>query len=256
MLVVVATVLAVVAAVRGMWSPCGLSMLATMTPMSERLRGHRFATTATFFIFGALLGGASLGGAAALGAGLVKLAHPTDGLCAAVAVGFGIFCLLADSEVGMIRLPAIRRQLNERWVEMYRPSVYAGGFGWQLGAGLTTYVMTAANYLLVALGIASGSPWCAFLLCCTFGATRGLVLLVNTKVTTSERLFAMHRFLDAHEELSKLLCIGAEALVIAVGAALLVGPGGLFLGVATFAIGVVNRRRCNARALQHELISK
>ena len=34
---------AAVAALRGMWSPCGLSMLSTLNPVSERARGHRFS---------------------------------------------------------------------------------------------------------------------------------------------------------------------------------------------------------------------
>ena len=49
-------VLAVVAAVRGLWSPCGLSMISTITPMSERGRGHRFWVTACWYTSGALPG--------------------------------------------------------------------------------------------------------------------------------------------------------------------------------------------------------
>ena len=60
--------LAVAAAVRSTWSPCGLSMLSTVTPIAERGRGHRFWVTATWFVVGSLLGGACLGGLAALGA--------------------------------------------------------------------------------------------------------------------------------------------------------------------------------------------
>ena len=56
-----ACILATVAAVRSTWSPCGLSMLATITPLAERGRGHRYRTTATWFVVGSVLGGASLG---------------------------------------------------------------------------------------------------------------------------------------------------------------------------------------------------
>ena len=40
--------------------------------------------------------------------------------------------------------PFLCRQVNEAWLSKYRPWVYGGGFGWQIGAGVTTYVMTAA----------------------------------------------------------------------------------------------------------------
>ena len=42
-------------------------MLSTITPIGERGRNHRYASTATWFILGATLGGATLG----LGAGLL-----------------------------------------------------------------------------------------------------------------------------------------------------------------------------------------
>ena len=54
-------VAAVAAAIRSTWSPCGLSMLSTLTPLAERSRGHRYAVTATWFVLGATLGGATLG---------------------------------------------------------------------------------------------------------------------------------------------------------------------------------------------------
>ena len=43
---------AVVAAARSTWSPCGVSMLATVTPLAEQGRGHRYRSTATWFIVG------------------------------------------------------------------------------------------------------------------------------------------------------------------------------------------------------------
>ena len=63
--------LAVSAALRGMWSPCGLSMLSQLNPVTERGRGHRFALTAAWYVLGAVVGGAALGAAAPVGAWLV-----------------------------------------------------------------------------------------------------------------------------------------------------------------------------------------
>src|SRR5579875_1705280 len=61
MVTVVALLVAVAAAVRGMWSPCGLSMLTSLNPVSERSRGHRFWLTACWYVLGAVAGGALLG---------------------------------------------------------------------------------------------------------------------------------------------------------------------------------------------------
>ena len=58
---VVAAVVAIAAAVRSTWSPCGLSMLSTITPFGERAKAHRYAGTATWFVVGAVLGGLTLG---------------------------------------------------------------------------------------------------------------------------------------------------------------------------------------------------
>ena len=60
-LVILAAVVAVAAAVRSTWSPCGQSMLSTITPLAERTRGHRFGVTATWFVVGATVGGVTLG---------------------------------------------------------------------------------------------------------------------------------------------------------------------------------------------------
>ena len=255
MFAVSAIVLAIVAAVRGMWSPCGLSMLSTMTPMAERLRGHRFGVTASWFSIGAMLGGATLGLLSGLGAALIHLAHLSSSVSATLAICVAMVCLLSDCEVGAVQLPPIRRQVNERWVERYRSSVYAGGFGWQLGAGLTTYVMTASNYLLVALGALCGSPRSAVVLCLVFGTTRGLVIFVNVKVTTTELLFAMHRFLEANGERSKVVCLGAESLVIAAGTTELFGAVGVVGGLAAFALALLLRRRRSSSPVAKELVS-
>jgi MFS family permease len=108
-----AVLLALIAAVRGMWSPCGLSMLSTMTPMAERLRGHRFSTTAMWFIGGAIVGGASLGATCALGAWIISLLNFTVTVQYAVVGGASMFCLFADGRLGPFRVPPIRRQVNE-----------------------------------------------------------------------------------------------------------------------------------------------
>ena len=78
---------AVVAAVRGIWSPCGLSMLSSLTPMTEAGRGNRFNVTAAWFVVGGLVGGLSLGVLASIAAaGVATLDIPSTALAAAAAV--------------------------------------------------------------------------------------------------------------------------------------------------------------------------
>ena len=76
LLVGAAVTVALVAAARSTWSPCGLSMLSTITPLGESARGHRWGATASWFVVGAVAGGATLGlaiGALAAGVGLLGL---------------------------------------------------------------------------------------------------------------------------------------------------------------------------------------
>jgi hypothetical protein len=77
LLVTLAALTAVAAAARSTWSPCGLSMLSTITPMAERSRGRRWGLTALWFVLGAVLGGATLGLLAAAGAAGATLGATT-----------------------------------------------------------------------------------------------------------------------------------------------------------------------------------
>ena len=52
-LIALAAITAVGSAIRSTWSPCGLSMLSTITPLAERSRGRRWGLTATWFLLGA-----------------------------------------------------------------------------------------------------------------------------------------------------------------------------------------------------------
>jgi hypothetical protein len=141
-LTVCAYVLAVFAAARSSWSPCGLSMLSSITPIGERGRGHRFAPTATWYLAGAVAGGATLGAvmlAAASGVAALRVPATTVVATAAVVALAG-----AAADLGLlgVRLPLLRRQVNELWLDRYRSWVYGAGFGWQIGVGFTTYLMT------------------------------------------------------------------------------------------------------------------
>lgn len=218
-----AAVTAVAAAVRSTWSPCGWSMLSTITPLSERGRGHRFDATAAWFVAGALLGGATLGGVAAvlaLGVGAVD-APLAARLGAAGTIAFA--ASLLDARRFGPALPHHRRQVNEDWLDEFRPWVYAAGFGLQIGAGLATYIMTGAVYLVVALGALSGSWAFALILGAGFGLLRGLAVLTGRGNVDPARLAAFHRRFAALDEPVRqavstvLAAVGAGLVSTAIG---------------------------------------
>lgn len=236
--VVTTAVVAVAAAVRSTWSPCGLSMLATVTPLAERSRGHRYAATATWFALGSLVGGLALGALGAAGAAAVRALGPTATTATTVAA---VCCLLgaaSDSGIGGFRLPVHHRQVNERWLDRFRPWVYGSGFGFQIGCGLATYIMTAAVYLVLLLGALTAVPWVAVALGGLFGLVRGMAVLAGRRIVTSEQLRAFHlRFYRRGPVVARLtttaqLAAAAAfawmtstrlALVVAGGAVLVVG---------------------------------
>src|SRR5438067_7570241 len=92
--------LAAVAAVRGMWSPCGLSMLSTLNPVSERARGHRFWVTACWYVLGGVVGGALFGlGCAALAVGFDRL-DAASSVAWSLALAGSLVAVLSDARIG------------------------------------------------------------------------------------------------------------------------------------------------------------
>ena len=191
------SVVAAAAAVRSTWSPCGLSMLSTITPFSERAKGHSYLATSTWFVAGATTGGASLGLVMASSALAVRELHPTQTVVGAVALVATLVAAVSDSGVTGLTVPFHRRQVNERWLDQFRPSVYGIGFGWQIGTGLATYITSAAVYLMIVLGALTGRPVVALTVGTCFGMLRGTAVLLTRRVTDPSGLRAFHRrFVD------------------------------------------------------------
>jgi hypothetical protein len=211
-----ALVVAVAAAVRSTWSPCGLSMLSTITPISERAKGHSYRATATWFIVGATAGGATLGAVMCLmAAGVHALPAAPAGL-EVVALAAALVAAVSDAGVAGVRLPIHRRQVNERWLDHYRPWVYGAGFGWQIGSGVATYITTAAVYLMIVLGALIGEPAVALLLGTLFGLLRGLAVLLTRNQTSPTLLRAFHRrFVAAGVVVGKVVVVVEFGVVVA-----------------------------------------
>ncbi|MHB1775933.1 MAG: hypothetical protein ACYCU7_08110 [Acidimicrobiales bacterium] len=212
MLVALGVVVSLAAAARSTWSPCGASMLSTLTPLSERGRRARFATTASWFVVGAVLGGAGFGAAGAALAALVRLAAPGTGAATGDLAAAGALAAAGLLDLALARRGPLGhgRQVNERWLDQFRPWVYGAGFGAQIGAGLATYVTTAGVYLVLVLGALSASPPVALCLGVLFGLGRGLAVLAGRPVRTPEALRRLHARFDALDAPSRRAMVAVE----------------------------------------------
>jgi hypothetical protein len=208
---VAAVCVAVAAAVRGTWSPCGLSMLSTITPIGERGRGSRYATTARWFVAGSVLGGLVLGGVAALFAVAVDRLDLTEGTAAVVSIAAALVSVASDARFAGFALPTHGRQVNERWLDEYRPWVYGGGFGFQVGTGFATYITSAANYLLVLLVALGGSWTLAVAVGVLFGLVRGLSVLLTRRVRSADDLIAVHARVQAAAARARAAVVATSA---------------------------------------------
>jgi len=231
---VTGSVTAVAAAARSTWSPCGLSMLSSITPFGERNRGHRYGATASWFVAGGVAGGLCLGALCGLlalvvsGVGLPSRPLAVSIIAAAAALA------AAALDVGLFgdRLPVVRRQVDDGWLARYRPWFYAAGFGWQIGAGVVTYVMTAAVFLLIVLAALTASFGAAVALGALFGLARGMTVLLTSRAHTPSALHELHRLLDRIGPAVKSIVIGVEIAVAAVALAERWLVPGIIIGTA------------------------
>lgn len=243
MLIGLIFVIAIAAAVRSTWSPCGVSMLSTLTPLAEHGRGHRFLPTAFFYVAGALLGGVTLGVGMAALAALVRVSGLSD---TTALVGFALFALTAsafDSRIGGLDLPGSKRQVNELWLNVYRPWVYSGGFGWQIGTGMLTYLMTGGVYLLVAGAALSGDPMLALIAGVTFGGVRGLFIFAGAGIVSHQRLVAFHRSFERLRHPSVVAMVIVLAVVAVTALESGVGMGWAAVAVVLSTVFAINAVR-------------
>jgi hypothetical protein len=235
-------------------------MLSTITPFAERSRGHRYAVTAAWFVAGSVLGGITLGGlAAGLGTAIAATGVSADSawLAGIVALAAAVTAAVDADVFGKV-IPIWRRQVNDQWLARYRSWVYGLGFGWQIGVGIATYVMTAAVFLLVLMGATTISPVDAVALGVLFGLVRGLAVLLTARADTPARLRVLHQRFDSAGPSVRVAVIAVQAGVALVVLAVLSvhafqSPfAGVAVGVAAAAViaavGVAVHRKARAWA--------
>lgn len=165
-------------------------MLSSIHPLGERGKGNRFAVTATAFVVGAVLGGATLGAVLGL-VGLVPALVLGDTAALGI-VGVVVVAATGFEYTGR-PLPSVPRQVDEDWLNQYRGWVYGTGFGFQLGAGVLTYITSAAVYVAITAALLVGHPAGAVVIGIAFGLTRGFSLLPARTIQSPQTLVSFHR---------------------------------------------------------------
>ncbi len=183
----ISLVIAIGAALRGNWSPCGESLQAQIHPLGERSRGNVWGITITSFTVASMAAGAAttslmgwLGSHFGIGSGPALLGI----------AGLGI--LAGTLDLSPLRPWTPRRQVNENWIGRYRGWVYGAAFGIQLGVGFAVFVMSWGYYAMLGASLIIGSPLAAASIGATFGLFRGLLLLLARRIDTPERLLRFH----------------------------------------------------------------
>ena len=241
---VLAATVAAAAALRSVWSPCGLSMLSTITPLSEGARGNSYRVTARWFVVGATAGGATLGGLMAVAAVGMRALAPAPSALGFLALVAALVAAGSDAGVAGWRLPVHRRQVNERWLDQYRSWVYGAGFGWQIGTGLATYITTAAVYLMIVLGALTTQPVVALAIGSGFGFLRGLAVLLGRNLHTGAELRDFHRrFTGSGPMVGMVVNIVELGAVVVLTGVMGSVPALVLTGGATLATAVLIRGR-------------
>src|SRR5262245_59792536 len=179
-------------------------MLSTLVPLAERGRGNRWSVTAGWFVAGAVLGGLTLGLLMAPVAALVAIVDPSATTVASITAVAVLLALASDERFLGFRLPSHTRQVNEDWLAIYRPWVYAGGFGWQIGVGVARFTVTAGLFVMVVAATLTGDPWIAVSVAGLFGLVRGLMVFLGARLDSPTRLRAFHRRFEAAREPSRI----------------------------------------------------
>jgi hypothetical protein len=198
-------------------------MLSSIHPFGERSRNNSFRRTAGAHIAGSALGGLALGAIVGLiGWVLTTLLSPSEQVRLVIIACAAVLALLVEATSRERSLPTRTRQVNENWIQSYRGWVYGGGFGAELGFGVSTIISTSLIHLLVIAILVVGSFQEALLLGAVFGTARGATVLAGRKIDSAEHLRLFHQQLDSLRSRSRSGAVAALAVASAVGLAGLV----------------------------------
>jgi hypothetical protein len=164
-------------------------MLASITPLGERGRQSKWGVTVVAFLLGAVGAGAAAGALLGL-AGSWAVSGLGSHARLALLAGAALIALALDASPR--KVPGPRRQVNERWREQYRGWVWGGGYGAQLGLGVTTVVHSAATYLALGAAFLATGAGRGAVIVGVFGLMRGVQPLTTWGVRGPAELVSFH----------------------------------------------------------------
>jgi Cytochrome C biogenesis protein transmembrane region len=195
-------------------------MLSSINPLGEWARNNRWSMTASWYIVGSLVGGALIGAAVGTVSWIAGAGRMSTTQSAGVVIGVTLVALLADL-LWPRRIPGPRRQVDERWLDVYRAWVYGGGFGIQLGTGVVTIVATWTVYAVWVFALMTGSPAHGALLGAVFGLARALPILAARRAHDGPSLRLLFGRLHRLETAATSLSLAVEAAVVLAATGLL-----------------------------------
>ena len=190
-------------------------MLGSITPLGERGRGSRWWLTVTAYLVGSTLGGVAIGGGLGLIGSSIASRTPVAARLAVLAVAV-LTGLLVDLGVFGLRLPTVRRQVDEGWRAGYRGWVWGFGFGIQLGAGVVTVVTTSTVYAAWLAAGLSGGAVAGAAIGATFGLVRAAPVLSVASVQRPDQLLHVDAILARWAAPARRATYAAGAVVAGV----------------------------------------
>ena len=190
-------------------------MLGSITPLGERGRGSRWWLTAGSYVVASASGGVVVGAGAGLaGAALRRggLDLPRAGALLVIA-GAALLGLAVDTGRLGLRVPTMRRQVDERWIGRYRGWVVGAGFGFQLGLGVATIVPASVTWAALVAAFATQSVPAGAAVGLAFGGLRALPLLLAARTSTPEAVRRLHLRLASWSRLADRLVRSSQAAV-------------------------------------------
>jgi hypothetical protein len=187
-------------------------VLASITPLGERGRGASWRRTVTAYVVASTIGGIAMGALLGAVGESLSLGHGW-----ALLIGGAVALLAAGLDLAG-RLPTLRRQVDETWMNSYRDWVYGAGFGLQLGVGAMTIVTSASLYLTWVVELLTGNAAIGALVGAAFGLSRALPLVGNARITTADVLRSAQRRWHHRLPLARRATIAVE---VAAGVAML-----------------------------------
>lgn len=231
MLTAVLCVAALAAGIAGTWSPCGLSMIWTLSPVDHDHGARRARSGALALTAGCIAGGTGLfAGVAALGGALWSDARVTAGTVALAAA-------LLDLR-GLPVLPQVRRQVPEPWRRHAPLEIAAGAYGVLLGLGFTTFVMSYALWGLALVAMLVADPALGIPLGAAFGLGRALPIAVLAPAGDARWALAAQERMAQRPAVLRTVRAAAGALLGAAGIALLAAPAGAAPRLVTTGFGL------------------